>query len=170
MERPRWRSRSASSLSDMQVEGEQSEKIPKPPTAFEKIAQQETRKEMHVLEQKMNQHALEQKRKTQEPAGTHHRKSKEDRKQDGSNEGSHPTDGIDAAENRDDVPAILRRSWWEVESGHVVDQFMDGKTKTEEHTQLQGTRGNAVTNSARGEKTNSRKSRNVQTSKRVSLV
>ena len=107
------------------------------------------------------------KRKTQEPGGTHHRKSKENRKQDGSNGGSHPTDAKDAAENRDDVPAILgespRRGWWEVENGHVVDQLMDGKTKTKEHTQLQGTRRDAVTNSARGKKTNSRKSRNVHT-------
>ena len=59
-ERPRSRSRSASSLSDTQKEGEQSEKVPKSPAAFEKIAQQETRKDMQVLEQKMNQHVLEQ--------------------------------------------------------------------------------------------------------------
>ena len=59
-ERPRSRSRSASTLSDMQIEGDHSEKVPKPPAAFEKTAQQETRKEMQVLEQKMNQHVLEQ--------------------------------------------------------------------------------------------------------------
>ena len=41
-ERPRSRSRSASSsLSDTQKEGEQSEKVPKSPAAFEKIAQQD---------------------------------------------------------------------------------------------------------------------------------
>ena len=88
------RRRSASSLSDMQIEGEQSEKVPKPPTAFEKIAQQETRKEIHVLEQKMNQHVLEQNErlKSLEALIT---ENQEDREQDGSNGGSHPTDATD---------------------------------------------------------------------------
>ena len=58
----------------------------------------------------------------------------------GQRTGCHPTDATDAAEDRDDVPAILgespRRDRWEVENGHVVDQLMAGKTKTEEHTQL----------------------------------
>ena len=109
-ERPRSRTRSASSLSDMQVEGERSEKVPKPPAAFEKIAQQQTRKEMHVLEQKMNQHVLGQNErlKSLETLITENQKRTE--KQDGPNGGSHQTGATDAAENRDDVPAILGES------------------------------------------------------------
>ena len=91
-ERPGSRNRSASSLSDMQIEGEQSEKVPKPPDAFEKIAQQETRKEMQILEQTMNQQVLEQNERLKSlgPLITENQKSTEN-KRDQTEEATRPT-------------------------------------------------------------------------------
>ena len=55
-ERPRSKSKSDSSLSDMHIDGDQiGMKTSKPPAAFEEVAQQETRKGMQELEQQMNQ-------------------------------------------------------------------------------------------------------------------
>ena len=80
---PRWRSRSASSLSDMQMDGEQ--KREKDPT--------------HVLRGRRCKCWSENEttgstteRETQEPGVTHHRESEDDREHDESNRGSHPND------------------------------------------------------------------------------
>ena len=138
-------------LSDMQVDGEQSEKVSKPPFAFGNVAQQETRKGMQVLEQTVNQQVHEQNQRlwSLESLITENQKRTEN---SGSNGGSHPSDTTDAAEDRSDVPAVFvegpRRYQREVETGHAVEQLMSEKKEhtqmhgpvkeTEEHTQLQG--------------------------------
>ena len=131
-------------MSNTQVDGEQIEKkATEPPGAFEKSAQQETRKGMQQLEQQMNQQAHEQNErlKSLEPLITENQPRTENR-----------TDRTEEA--------IRMRQQVQQRTELMFQQFLA------EHTQLQGGRetrslDGALTNSVEGKKMKSSRCENV---------
>ena len=118
----------------MQVDGEQIvKKSYKPPSAFETIGRQETRKGKQELGATMNQQAQELNERVKSPESPITENQKRTESRMNQTQEATPTDTPDAAEYISDVQTVFDESprgcQREVETGHVEDQLMNGKTK-----------------------------------------